>query len=103
MSGGDIVKIKHTEIGGHLCVDGSNDDSNFITCFVRKYRGTNPIEESDSNCLFELEINCKDENGRFLRWKDTKERKPAADLLNITTPNGETEEGILFLKFLLTF
>lgn len=55
--GGDIIRIKHTEIGGHLCVDGSITNGKDPVCYVRKYRGTDVLEEKDSNCLFEVEMN----------------------------------------------
>jgi len=56
--GGDIIRIKHTEIGGYLCIDGTLDSSHGPLCFVRKYRGTDILEErKDSNCLFEVEMN----------------------------------------------
>ena len=73
--GGDIIKIKHTEIGGHLCVDGNGDKALALSCFVRKYRGTNSMEENDSNCLFEIEMYGSDHKGRFIKWKDPETNK----------------------------
>lgn len=50
IKGGDIVKIKHTEIGGYLCIDGTLESKqNGPICFVRKYRGNDYNEEKNSN------------------------------------------------------
>ena len=71
IKGGDIVKIRHTEIGGDLCIDGSLESKqNGPLWFVRRYRGNDFLEEKNSNWLFEVEANCHDERGRFIKWRD---------------------------------
>lgn len=97
IKGGDIVKIKHTEIGGYLCIDGTLESKqNGPLCFIRNYRGNDYMEEKNSNCMFEVEVHCHSEQGRFIKWRDGDNLKDNenVDLLGLNSKSLAANEEL---------
>lgn len=55
IKGGDLIRIRHTEIAGELTVE-TNFSNDFEECFLRKYQGEFPEEETSVNSVWEVEI-----------------------------------------------
>ena len=78
IKGGDIIRIRHLGIDAHI-----QSMPNGNECSLVRYRGTDVLEEKDSNSLFEIEINCDEERGRYVYWNEAKDDSDEAETTDL--------------------
>jgi len=55
--GGDVVRLKHAESGGYICVDDEFKAANGERkAYIRIFKGEDDMEQLSTNCLFEIEL-----------------------------------------------
>ncbi len=68
IKGGDIIRLKHTELGGNLISEGSRvNDIVEVKCRVHKKELESEAEIS-VNSFFEVEVMSEIERGQFATW-----------------------------------
>lgn len=66
LHGGDVIRLKHAESGGYICVDDELRAPNGERkAYIRIYKGEDDLEFLTSNSLFEIELDndCNNERG----------------------------------------
>lgn len=80
LKGGDIVRIRHTELNGYITADGdTKSDERYDRCFVRVYTGPQDLERISSNSQFEVECNTNTNRGRFFKWRGWDDEDDSED------------------------
>ena len=92
VKGGDIVRLRHTELNGFLTVDGSVKAGDTNKAYVRVYRGSDDTEARDSNSLFIVELNRNRLRGDFLRWPSEQAEVEYSPLQSLDILQSEEEK-----------
>jgi dolichyl-phosphate-mannose--protein O-mannosyl transferase len=73
IKGGDIIRLKHTELGGYITADRCYEGK-FPECYIRKYIGEYKEEEMHVDSLWEVEVAHFKHRGNYCKIDD-EERK----------------------------
>jgi hypothetical protein len=79
--GGNVVRLKHAESGGYICLDdegklASGDTQGYLRIYTGAQTGENADEHTSTNCLFEIEYDVDSEHGKATMWEDEKSAAP---------------------------
>lgn len=71
-----MIRLRHSETGGFITIDGQSKKKNkVLEAYVRVYKGTDEMESTTTNQLFEIEMqkDSMDNSGSGLQWEDDVE------------------------------